>query len=162
MSTERVSDIAMVHVLLVEPDKQLATMYARGLRAAGFAVAVAHTAQQAIHAADDQCPDVVVLELQMAAHNGVEFLYEFRSYAEWQAVPVLICTVVPEDVAQIDAASRQLLGIAGYLYKPTCSLAKLEQTIRQLPDAGDMTAPAQDVGRRISELDELAIVSGEV
>ena len=31
-------------------------------------------------------PAIVMLELQLVEHSGIEFLYEFRSYPEWQRV----------------------------------------------------------------------------
>jgi DNA-binding response OmpR family regulator len=116
----------MAHILLVEPDKVLASIYHQALAAADHQVTVAATAQAAITAADQAAPDLVILELQLVEHSGIEFLYEFRSYPEWQAIPVLIHTHVPP--AEF-ADSRQLLttelGVAQYLYKPRTSLHDL-------------------------------------
>jgi len=63
-------------------------------------------AQAAVHAADERQPDVVVIELQLPAHNGVEFLHEFRSYPEWQWIPVVVNTVLHPARVQ---ATRQIL-----------------------------------------------------
>ncbi|HEX7368327.1 MAG TPA: hypothetical protein VF261_01570, partial [Candidatus Saccharimonadales bacterium] len=79
---------------------------------------------------DAAAPDLVILEMQLVSHSGVEFLYEFRSYPEWQRVPVLVHSVVPPGEFQ---GSRQLLcehlGVERYLYKPRTSLAKLLRTV---------------------------------
>ncbi len=80
-----------MNVLLVEPDGVLGRVYQEALSSCGF-VAWARSAEQAVQMADQQTPDVVVLEPKLARHNGVEFLYEFKSYAEWRDVPVVVLT----------------------------------------------------------------------
>lgn len=119
----------MANILLIEPDRILAKHYAAVLEAAGHIVTACITGQAAIQAADEQTPDLVVLELQLKGHNGVEFLYEFRSYSEWQHTPVVVHTLVPE-LAMDGISTVALLNIQTYLYKPTTSL-------RQLTDAVD-------------------------
>lgn len=117
-------------VLLVEPDILLAKTYRKALEQAGHQVQTSFTAQDAIHAADSDTPELVILEMQLVSHSGVEFLYEFRSYPEWQHVPVVALSVVPPGEFQ---GSRQLLrghlGVERYLYKPHTTLAKLLRTV---------------------------------
>jgi DNA-binding response OmpR family regulator len=114
-----------MRVLLIEPDTLQATIYAQALERAGHQVSHVVSAQTAVHAADEQMPDVVVLELQLPQHNGVEFLYEFRSYAEWQGIPVLLHTFVPGDELAHAATLHRELGVVAALYKPTTSLGQL-------------------------------------
>ena len=120
-----------MNILLVEPDKLLAQIYAATLKSGGHAVVCAATAQNAIHAADIGVPDLVILELQLVSHSGIEFLYEFRSYTDWQTIPVIILSLVPP-VEFSD--SRDLLmtelGVQGYHYKPRVSLAKLQRLVQ--------------------------------
>lgn len=118
----------MARILLVEPDRLLAKTYAKSLRQAGHAVTCCLTGQAAIQAADRQTPDAIVLELQLKGHNGVEFLYELRSYPEWQDLPVVVNTLVPEQSLH-SIATVPLLHINAYLYKPNSSLAKLLEAV---------------------------------
>lgn len=122
----------MASILLIEPDRILAETYTRTLHAAGHDVIPCASAQAAIMAADKMQPDIVILELQLIEHSGIEFLYEFRSYLDWQHIPVLAHTNVP---AGEFAASAQLmkdeLGIAAYLYKPKTSLKALLKQVSQ-------------------------------
>lgn len=120
-----------MNILLIEPDAKLARTYQQALKRAGHSVRVAAHAQGAIDRADDSIPDLVILELQLVAHNGFEFLHEFRSYPEWQHVPVLLLTNVVS--ASLETASLASLGVVGYLYKPATSLQKLVTTIEALP-----------------------------
>ncbi len=123
----------MAHILLVEPDRQLAATYRQALERARHDVAVAHGAQAAIMAADSARPDIVILELQLVEHSGIEFLYEFRSYQDWQAVPVIVQSQVPSGEFK---GSWQLLqgelGVQAYLYKPRTSLRQLLAAVEEL------------------------------
>ncbi|HKU18246.1 MAG TPA: response regulator [Candidatus Saccharimonadales bacterium] len=125
-----------MHVLLLEPNTILAKMYSRALSDAGHSVAHATGAQAAIDAADKQQPDVVVLELQLPTHSGIEFLHEFRSYPEWQQVPVIVHTlIVPPKIAVVSELLARDLGVAITLYKPQTSLRELIRAVEQASSA---------------------------
>jgi len=123
----------MAQVLLVEPDRYLANVYLEALENAGHKVNVANTAQAAIRLADIAHPDVIILELQLVEHSGVEFLYEFRSYVDWQDIPVIAHTIVPP--AEFNRSKKLLadeLGVRLYLYKPHTTLVRLLSGINQV------------------------------
>lgn len=116
----------MAIVLLIEPDVMLALTYARALSETGHEVHAVSTAQAGINTADDVSPDVVLLELQLVTHSGLEFLYEFRSYPDWQETPVIVIShVPPAEFNQSTQMLRDRLGVRAYYYKPQTSLAKL-------------------------------------
>lgn len=120
----------MAEILLIEPDRLLAESYVQALQAAGHEVNAASSAQAAVLAADAIRPDLVILELQLVEHSGIEFLYEFRSYPDWQEVPVLIHTQVP--AAEFNDSWELLrgeLGVREYLYKPHTSLKRLTASV---------------------------------
>ncbi len=115
-----------MNVLLIEPDYLLAETYFQALTDAGHTVVAAAGAQTAIVVADQVKPEFVILELQLIEHSGIEFLYEFRSYLDWQAIPVLIHTQVPPAEFSGNAELlRSELGVARYLYKPHTTLRQL-------------------------------------
>ncbi len=131
----------MAEILLIEPDRLLAESYVQALQAAGHEVNAASSAQAAILAADAIQPDLVILELQLVEHSGIEFLYEFRSYPDWQHVPVVIHTTVPpaefNDSWQL---LRDELGVRDYLYKLHTPLKRLTASVSQnLPVAAGGT-----------------------
>jgi DNA-binding response OmpR family regulator len=116
----------MAQILLVEPDRALARTYFEALTGAGHRVQICATAQAAIFCADDIKPDMVILELQLVAHSGIEFLYEFRSYPDWQEIPVIVATNVPAgEFAGSWKLLRDHLAVSRYLYKPLTSLRTL-------------------------------------
>jgi len=114
-----------MHVLLIEPDAVQATTCTTALQRDGHSVARVVSAQAAVHAADQRCPDVVLLELQLPQHNGIEFLYEFRSYHEWLHIPIIIHSFVPPRELQHAATLQRELGVVRLLHKPQTSLAAL-------------------------------------
>ena len=122
----------MAHVLLLEPNTLLATVYTRALQHAGHSVAHVTGAQAGIDAADRQRPDIVITELHLPRHSGIEFLHEFRSYAEWQQVPIVLNTALTgAQVAPVMQALHRDLGIREILYKPRTSLQDLVRVARE-------------------------------
>jgi DNA-binding response OmpR family regulator len=116
----------MARILLVEPDYVLAKTYHTALTEAGHNVTPAAGAQSALIAADRTRPELIILELQLIEHSGIEFLYEFRSYPDWQDIPVLLHThVPPAEFNESKVLLNDQLKIAGYLYKSQTSLQKL-------------------------------------
>ena len=119
----------MATLLLIEPDESLALTYKGALRHAGHTVHHSVDIRDAIHTLDEHQIDLIVLELQIALHNGIEFLYEMRSYPEWQRIPVILHTSVPfRALNQGDVLSKEL-HVQVHLYKPTTSLEKLTSTV---------------------------------
>lgn len=121
----------MARILLIEPDAVLAKLYTEALRRAGYTVDHAAEAQSAVNAADAETPDAIVLELQLVAHSGIEFLYELRSYTEWQHIPVIVHSNVPPSEFEGTDLLQKELGITTYLYKPRTTLAELVANVRR-------------------------------
>jgi DNA-binding response OmpR family regulator len=117
-----------MNVLLLEPDMVLGEVYSRALEAAGHRVDWQRTAATAVQALDGQAADVIIAELQIPVHNGMEFLYELRSYGDWRDIPVIIHSLLfPERV--VKGLTYQELGIAQYLYKPQTTLSDLTAAV---------------------------------
>ena len=120
----------MNKILLVEPNKILSKTYGLAFEAAGFEVKICQSAHSAIMATDQQFPDIVILELNMAGHNGVEFLYELRSYPEWQQIPVIINTMTSKEALNISESVWEDLKIYDFHYKPQTTLSDLIKSAR--------------------------------
>lgn len=118
-------------LLLIEPDKILSQSAANKFAHAGYKVIVCHTAQSALDALDRHPPDVIVLEPQLGIHNGIEFLYEMRSYNEWQSIPVIIYTLNSNALNERFIKPLSQLGAETILYKPHTSTNKLVQAVGQ-------------------------------
>jgi DNA-binding response OmpR family regulator len=125
----------MAQILLIEPDDVLAEHYSTAITYAGHNVFRVRGAQEAINYSDTVKPDVVVMEIQLSEHNGVEFLYEFRSYPEWQNTPVIVLSSVPPTEFKHTPSLWEELAVLAYHYKPRTSLKQLVSSISSLVSA---------------------------
>jgi DNA-binding response OmpR family regulator len=100
-------------VLIVEDDESLRRIVSRHLRAQGYEVDEASSAEGAASAIDDGLrPDVVILDLNLPGDTGWDLL-RGQSIAAAGSPPVIITsatTVSPKRLAEF--------GCAGYLPKP--------------------------------------------
>lgn len=119
----------MADILLIEPDTILGETYASALRSTGHEVALHHQAETGIFAVDEKKPDLILLELQLPGHGGVEFLHELRSYTEWQQIPVLLHTMIAPKRIRHYIGRLQSLGVIDYLYKPAASLQQMMKAV---------------------------------
>jgi DNA-binding NtrC family response regulator len=120
----------MIRVLLLEPDNKLGKIYEAALLNF-YDVERCQMAEQAIAMLDKKTFDVVVLEIQIALHNGIEFLYEMRSYSEWQSIPVIIHSHISPQWFEQCGVLKEQLNIAKFLYKPTTKLQTLCLSIQE-------------------------------
>lgn len=118
-------------VLIVEPSKQLSGVIAQALEKVKIEAQPVHSSEQAILAAENKDLKAVVIELLMPKHNGLEFIYEFRSYADWFDIPIIIYSQLPREELGLTSALMSDLGIYSHLYKPTTSLDKLVSEVQR-------------------------------
>ena len=121
----------MARIILIESDRVLAQNFGYYLMNRGHYVSWHVDPQTAMDDADESQPDIILLDLLLAGRSGIEFLYEFRSYADWRHLPVVVISnIAVEDLGQCIDAFEQL-NVSAYRYKPTTSLSQLANTIEQ-------------------------------
>jgi len=130
---------------MLEPDAVLADVYSQALALDGHVVRRTVTAQDGVFKVDELRPDLILVELQLVAHSGIEFLYELRSYGDWQTIPVIVHSCIPptefEDSAQL---LRELLHVRTYLYKPQTTLKALLREVRGVVEQGHLEDALHD------------------
>lgn len=89
-------------------------------------------ASSALHKATEERPDAVILELSLGGHSGMEFLYEFCSYMDWAAVPVIVYTRMQLTDEVLRSRTWETLAVSSYLYKPATSLSTLKQIVEKV------------------------------
>lgn len=120
----------MKSILLVEDDRFLSELYASCLARQGYAVNRASDAQSAVDILDEYGADIVLLDLMLPAHNGVEVLQEIQSYSDWQEIPVLILSAQhPNDGYAWQQWKKY--GVCDYIYKPEVLPAEVVQKVAQ-------------------------------
>lgn len=119
-------------ILLLEPDRSYARIVAEALETAGHEVVWRSSADGALAELDEAKVGAIIVEIQLAKHNGIEFLYEIRSYPDLARIPVIVLTMISEIDIPIPASAREQLNIVRYLYKPLTPLRNLLTAVRQL------------------------------
>ena len=99
-------------VLVVDDDRMLVPLLARGLRFEGFEVSCAYGGAEAIDTARQEPPDLVLLDIGMPEPDGLVVLREVRRHSD---VPVLMLTARDEVADKVGALD---LGADDYLAKP--------------------------------------------
>jgi DNA-binding response OmpR family regulator len=121
----------MNRILLVEPDQYLAEIYSSALQHNGHLVNVARTVAQSVNMLDTEQFDLMILELKIAQHNGIELLYEMRSYVDWNKIRIIIHSSVPEQKMMTSKTMAQL-DVDKYLFKPRTTLSELCRSVDQI------------------------------
>lgn len=121
-----------INILLIEPDNLMAKIYTDAFNKNNLSVTHVNTAQQAINAVN-KYPDLIVLEIQLTEHSGIEFLYELRSYDDLRNIPVIISTIIPlrEFKQSLDKMINEL-NIVEYYQKDSTEISKLIKKINEV------------------------------
>jgi two-component system OmpR family response regulator len=132
-----------MRVLVVEDEKKLAALLARGLREEGHAVDVAGRGEDALWMARAVPYDVIVLDVMLPGQDGLTTCRQMREDGVW--TPVLILTARDAVENRIEGLDS---GADDYLVKPFSFeelLARLRALSRRVPaerptvlEAGDL------------------------
>jgi DNA-binding response OmpR family regulator len=121
----------VARILLLEADHMLASNFCGYLKNLGHEVIWELDPQAAIEVADKKQLDAIIVDLLLATRSGIEFLYEFRSYPEWQKLPVIIFSNIVAEEMNACLKAFEHLNIAAYHYKPTTTLAQLGKSLER-------------------------------
>ncbi|HEU4913035.1 MAG TPA: response regulator [Actinomycetes bacterium] len=145
--------VAPIRVLVVDDDFAVASVhraYVDGL--AGFTVvAEAHSAAQALRAADELRPDLVLLDIHLPDMSGLEVLQRLRARPGGQELDVIAITAARE----VDTVRSAMAGgVAHYLIKPF--------TLQVFQERMQAYAAQRDKLRRLSARKATVSDQGEV
>lgn len=135
----------MSHRILVcddEPD--ITALVAYHLAKAGYRVSTAASGPEALKAAREERPDVVVLDLMLPGLSGYEILKELRAREETRDVGVILLTARRDEPDRIKGLS---LGADDYLTKP---FSPQELTLRVAALLRRLAAPSVASGSSVT------------
>jgi two-component system, OmpR family, phosphate regulon response regulator PhoB len=102
-------------VLVVDDEPDITALVAYHLAKAGYRVSTAATGPEALKAAREERPDIVILDLMLPGVSGYDVLAELRRREETRDVGVILLTARREEPDRIRGLS---LGADDYLTKP--------------------------------------------
>ncbi len=103
------------HVLVVDDDPFIARLLEIELRAAGYEVGVAGDGVQALEAAQQRCPDLVLADVMMPNMDGFELTRRLRQDARTSSVSVIMLTARGLSADKLEGFS---VGADDYIVKP--------------------------------------------
>ena len=97
-------------MLVVDDDEAARELMARTLTREGFAVAMAATGPEGLEAAENNPPDVVVLDVLLPEQDGWDVLAVLKQHPVLRDVPVVLVTMVDDRSKgmALGAAARQV------------------------------------------------------
>ena len=117
-------------VLLVEDDVWLRELYADAFT--DVEIELAASAEEALAILDQMPIDLVVLDMFLPGHNGVEFLHEIASYEDTAQLPVIVLSAVAPHEMGLDQKRMRHYQIVAYLYKPEVKPIELARKVKQV------------------------------
>jgi two-component system KDP operon response regulator KdpE len=99
-------------ILVVDDEPHIRRALAVNLRARGYEVDVAADGEQALAAAADARPDLVILDLGLPGIDGIEVVAGLRG---WSDVPILVLSVRDDERDKVEALDA---GADDYVTKP--------------------------------------------
>jgi len=127
-------------ILVVDDKKELRTLLEQYLSQEGFAVVTAGDGQQALFAARQEKPDLIILDLMMPEMGGYEFL---RIYSREADTPTIILTAKLEENDKVLGLE---LGADDYVTKPF-SIRELTARARAVLRRAEKASIEQDILR---------------
>ena len=141
-------------VLVVDDEPQILRALETNLRGAGYEVATAATAEQALSTAAMRPPDAVILDLVRPDGSGLEVCRELRS---WSSAPILVLSVVGDEAEKVAALDA---GADDYVQKPFGIdelLARLRALLRRAAPSGE---PVLEIGELELDLEKRLVTVG--
>ena len=102
-------------LLIIDDDRAFVVLAAAILRDAGFMVLEAHDAMQGYMYAQQDPPEIILLDMQMPAGGGMNLLERVRGVPRLQKIPIIVVTA-SSDAGLADEVKAK--GALGLLQKP--------------------------------------------
>ena len=138
-------------MLVVDDEPQFLRALQTNLRGAGYDVATATTAAEALSSAGLHPPEAIILDLVLPDGRGTDVARELR---RWTKAPIIVVSAVGEEREKISALDA---GADDYVTKPFSIdelLARLRAVLRRSGSPGD---PVVEVGAIRIDLDKHSV-----
>ena len=114
-------------ILLVEDDEGLASVYQTRLEAEGFTVRRVPNGEDALAAAIDFKPDLILLDAMMPKVSGFDVLDILRNTPETTNIRIIMLTALSQEA---DQQRAEELGVDEYLVKSQVVIADVVERIK--------------------------------
>ncbi|MGI8584819.1 MAG: response regulator [Thermoleophilaceae bacterium] len=147
-------------VLVVDDEPTIAEVVCRYLERAGYATRVAGDGREALLLADDEQPDLVVLDIMLPGIDGLEVMRRLRD-GQRRRSPIILLTAKGEPT---DRVIGLRLGADDYVAKPFSPaelVARVDAVLRRIDSSPEHEEPLEFDGLRIEPMARRVLVDGE-
>ena len=120
-------------ILIVEDEAPQAEMIRYNLEKAGFRTVVANTGGQALELAEDEKPDLVLLDWMLPTMSGVDFTRQLKKDKLLCQIPIIMLTAKAEEENKVKGLEA---GVDDYVIKPFSPkelIARIRAVLRKRP-----------------------------
>ncbi|MBW1740085.1 MAG: response regulator [Deltaproteobacteria bacterium] len=147
-------------ILIIEDEKDIASLIAHHMQAAGFNVIVAHDGDTAFEKMKKQLPDLILLDLMLPDVDGVEICKILKRKELTKNIPVIMVTARGEEVDRVVGLE---LGADDYVVKPFSTrelTLRVKRILKRLPaDRGK--EKVLKLGELVLDVDAHMVTIGE-
>ncbi|WP_300555024.1 phosphate regulon transcriptional regulator PhoB [Maricaulis sp.] len=134
------------HVLVVEDEDALATLLQYNLEKEGYQVSAAGDGEEALIMAEEETPDLVLVDWMLPKVSGIEVCRRLRSRQETANVPIIMLTARGEETDRVRGLDT---GADDYIVKPfsmTELFARIRAVLRRIrPGLAEDVIKAGDI-----------------
>ena len=107
-------------ILLVDDDEDLTSALSRLLEKAGYIVRCATNGDEGLRMAEEEPPDLIILDFMMPVKNGFETCCELHQIPRLHDVPIIVLTAFGQNIGEIHGFTQEdaRLHIRNCLEKP--------------------------------------------
>lgn len=105
----------MIHILLIEDDKNVSTYTSTTLENTGYKVTAAFTGKEGLSLTASLCPDIILLDLGLPDIDGCEVIEQIRSWRDNSNIPIIVISARNSEAEKVNALE---LGADDYITKP--------------------------------------------
>ena len=114
-------------ILLVEDDEALAAVYRSRLELEGFDIREVNNGEEALSAAVDMKPDLILLDVMMPKINGFDVLDILRNTPETANTRIIMLTALSQPK---DKERAETLGVDDYLVKSQVVIGDVVERVK--------------------------------
>ncbi len=116
-------------ILVIEDDSFLQGLVASKLAKEGYAVVTAASGEEAVKVADEQKPNLILLDLVLPGMDGFEVLTKIRKNEALKKTPVIVFSNLAEEK---DMSRARDLGANDFMIKSNFTLDELAVKIKEM------------------------------
>jgi len=102
-------------IMVVEDYDDTRMLLKQGLEMLGYSVLEASNGQEAVHIADREHPDLILMDLDLPILDGIAATQQIRQQEHMESVPIVAVTAYPLSFSRVKAFAK---GCNEYMPKP--------------------------------------------